>query len=399
MVLYHTCMRVGWIFKTESIIMPAVVDAITGQLAWVRGMLPLLNRFGQSVPPLLAAHRIKGTRQKKWAQTVFTLLMAGCFLTLSAVWFFKDHFAAWVLPTVFLSCYFLFFGATGVNMLTFNTLQGKLIKATHRGRLLLCANLVGASAAILCAILFMPDWLGASDGDFKMLFGFTALCFVGAAALASFLSEPADDVKTVARPVAKIFSDAWRLIRFDATFQLLAVVASLFGASMMLFPHYQKLGFDALGFSRWELVVWVVIQNGGTAIFSVVIGPIADRFGNRLVLHLLLLGVASAPVTALVLAAIGNAAADYYVVVFLLVGMTPVTLRTLNNYALELVKPEEHPRYLSSLSLCIGAPVLLSPILGLFVGWVGFTAPFCLIIALLVTAWLLSFRLPEPRHW
>ena len=47
-VLYMVLMRVGWIFKTESIIMPAVVDAIGGA-GWLRGCLPMLNRFGQSL--------------------------------------------------------------------------------------------------------------------------------------------------------------------------------------------------------------------------------------------------------------------------------------------------------------------------------------------------------------
>ena len=60
-------MRIGWIFKTESVIIPHVLDVISGNAAWARGFLPVLNRLGQSLPPLLAADFIRDIRLKKRA--------------------------------------------------------------------------------------------------------------------------------------------------------------------------------------------------------------------------------------------------------------------------------------------------------------------------------------------
>ena len=60
---HHIVLRVAWIFKTESVIMPAFLDAISGA-GWLRGCLPVLNRFGQSVPPLMLSERLKQTRHK-----------------------------------------------------------------------------------------------------------------------------------------------------------------------------------------------------------------------------------------------------------------------------------------------------------------------------------------------
>ena len=37
--VYQVVVRTGWIFKTESIIMPAVLDVLGGS-AWLRGCLP-----------------------------------------------------------------------------------------------------------------------------------------------------------------------------------------------------------------------------------------------------------------------------------------------------------------------------------------------------------------------
>ena len=54
LVVYQVVLRAGWIFKTESVVMPHAADALDPS-GLARGWLPLLNRFGQSVPPVLAA--------------------------------------------------------------------------------------------------------------------------------------------------------------------------------------------------------------------------------------------------------------------------------------------------------------------------------------------------------
>lgn len=48
---YSVLLRFAWIFKTESVIIPAFLDSIAGA-GWLRGCLPVLNRFGQSMPPI-----------------------------------------------------------------------------------------------------------------------------------------------------------------------------------------------------------------------------------------------------------------------------------------------------------------------------------------------------------
>ena len=51
LALYQVIMRTGWIFKTESIVMPAVLDTITGGGplgGFLRGWLPVFNRLGHA---------------------------------------------------------------------------------------------------------------------------------------------------------------------------------------------------------------------------------------------------------------------------------------------------------------------------------------------------------------
>ena len=50
-------MRLGWIFKTESVVMPGFLDVYTLS-GFIRGLLPLISRIGQSIPQILIAHRV-----------------------------------------------------------------------------------------------------------------------------------------------------------------------------------------------------------------------------------------------------------------------------------------------------------------------------------------------------
>ena len=105
---YQVLLRVGWIFKTESIIMPAVVDLIGGG-GLLRGFLPMFNRFGQSIPPLLASSRIRSQPVKKFSLFFTSALMGACFLFLSFVWSVPGMVGSRMLPVVFIATYALFF--------------------------------------------------------------------------------------------------------------------------------------------------------------------------------------------------------------------------------------------------------------------------------------------------
>lgn len=397
MVAYQVIMRVGWIFKTESVIMPAVLDSIGGA-GWLRGCLPMFNRFGQSVPPLLMARRIKVLPCKKWALTICTSLMAFSFLALSAIWLVLGAKPGSWQPIVFIFFYAMFFISTGVNQIALGTLQGKLVRVNRRGRLLLIASILGAVFAIGAAVSLLPFWLRADGGDFGLIFGFAGLCFALSAASALCLRERPDNHEQPPHPFIEHFTNAIHILRSDSNFRRLAFVGALFGTSIMLFPHYQALGREKLSLQFDSLIWYVVIQNVGVALFSYPVGSLADRFGNRMALRLTMLAMCAAPIAALILAYLGPVGRSVYYLVFLLVGLTPVTIKTFNNYTLEICTSSEHPRYLSTLGICVSAPVFLSPLVGLLVDALNFESVFIGITVLVFIGWLLTFGLQEPRH-
>jgi hypothetical protein len=397
LVLYQALMRTGWIFKTESVIMPAALNSLGGS-AWMLGCLPLLNRFGQSIPPLSVARRIKVLPLKARAFIATTTSMALTFGGLTSIWLFRldeyRQFAAWL----YLILYGFFFTAIGINQLTYNTLQGKLIGATRRGRLLMFADVLGVTSAVICALVLLPRWLQEDSADFAWIFGFSTCLFVVASLMAWQLKEDPDNHEEEARPLSQLFHGALRTLKEDANFRRLALVSALFTTALLLFPHYQSAAKDDLNLGYTNLVWWVVYQNVGTGVFSLFTGPIADKFGNRRALIIVTLLICAAPLVSAYLLWNAELGKQAFSLVFVLIGLTPVAQKTFSNYTLEIAPASEHPRYLSTQNLCMAAPLFLSPLAGLLVDWIGFIYVSLGITALLFTGWLLSFTLLEPRH-
>lgn len=394
LTLYQVLMRTGWIFKTESIIMPAVLDTLSGQ-AWMRGALPLLNRLGQSLPPLLAAGFVRQQPQKKWICCASVALMSAMFVGLATIWAVPDlekHSAA---PLLFLLCYGLFFVFLGINQLAQLTLQGKLLLATRRGRLLSVSNGVGAVTSVACAVLLLPQWLQETTGDFEHLFFFTAALFAAGGIATLFLAEPADVPGDKDEHRTGALGLAWRTLQRNVAFRRAALVGLLYGTSTILFPHYQRMA-QLEHFDLRRMIWWVAIQNIGTGLFSVPIGMLHERYGTRLVLRIGMFGICLIPPLALYLSRPGTWE-PLYNLVFLLVGMSPVMIRALSDYTLEVSPKEDHPQYLGTMNLCISAPILLSVPAGWLMDRLGFEPVFVAVAVLLAIGWLCTFGLSEPR--
>lgn len=407
---YQILIRIGWIFKTESIIMPALMDLLCGPgtalAAWMRSWLPQINRFGQSIPQLVVAGRLRNAKYKKYYVAFFSGLMGMSFLMLALIWHWNEGSPSPFMRSSFLVLYGIFFVCVGINNLGFNTLQGKLIRYNYRGRFFLVANTVGGLCAILAASFLLTNWLEMGNKGIIYLFACAGSCFlVGSLLVLACREQPqAAEQGVTSQSLGQLLWLPVNLFRKNHEFRRLAIIAACFGTSMVLFPHYQALYRSTLvdsaePFVLRDLVLWVIIQNAGTIFISWCAGPAADRFGNRIVLQLVLFLLACAPLLAIWLSHSEDWTRSYYFVVFLLVGVTPVTIRVLNNFTLELAPEDSHPQFLSALSLCIAAPVILfSQIIGLILPILGFQTIFIGISIVILAGWSLTFSAEDPRR-
>jgi hypothetical protein len=400
---YDVVIRVGWIFKTESVVMPAFLDLVAGA-GWIRGCLLVVNRFGQSIPPAFYTRSLRSMPRKRSSLAFWTAAMAVPFLALAAVWSAYGSSPPPWMAWFFLSMYLLFSCAHGLNQISYSTLQGKLIPIRMRGRLLALSLPLGCGAAVAFAWWLMGDWLRLPDGGFTQIFGFTGLCFLLGAMLTFFVAEPADGAVRPATAEADQHADhpfwgAWHVLRHDGNFRRLAAVVMLATVGTVLFPHYQALAREVLGLRGVNLMIWVVVQNISVGFFGLLLGWIVHHYGERLALRLTIFCGALAPLTALVLERLGRPlGAEWFWIVFIPIGMTPLMLKTMVGYTLEIAPSHAHPRYLSTLSLCLAVPFCFSPLVGWLVDLTGFAGVFAGGAVLIAVAGLLTFRLVEPRH-
>ena len=175
----------------------------------------------------------------------------------------------------------------------------------------------------------------------------------------------------------------------------------LFISIQLLFPHFQALGQqhvapDQIGF---QLMLWVIAQNAAVGLFSWISGKLADRFGNRLSLQLQVFGTASVPLLALLFTSgIGGWGPKHFWITFFFLGLTPVTIKTLTNYALELTEPARHPLYVATLHASLAVPFIFSPLVGWLVDMLGFESVLLGVSGTILLGGLASFWLIEPRH-
>lgn len=396
MALSQMLMRTGWIFKTESVIVPAFLDSIAGA-GWLRGLLPVLNRLGQSLAPFLLARRLKLVRRKKYALLAAALAMSGPFLLLAWTLQVLGPARRGWYPVAFLALYTVFFAATGLNMLSTGTLSGKLIRSHRRGRFLAIGTMGGTLPACLCAWYLLPGWLSEAGGYAK-IFGFAGALFAVSAFAALWVREPPDRLEEPAVSLTDQLRGAWQILARDRNYRLLVIVSALFTTSLILLPHYQALGRERLALEGQNLMSWVVWQNVAVGLASVVMGPVADRYGNRLSLRIVIFASAAVPPFALGLTYLPPALGrELFTWVFVGIGITPIAFRLATNYVLEIAPSEDHPRYLSLQQVCTAAVILSSPIFGLLVDVAGFEGVFLAVTGLVLVAGVMTYRLVEPR--
>ncbi len=409
LALHLIVFRIGWTFKQESIIMAVFLDAIAGQ-DWVRGLLPTLSRLGQNIPPIWWARPLKEMDRKKRSLALFTLLVAAPFLALAGLWWALGGQSRPWLPAVFLALYFGFSVLYGLQQLSLGTVQGKLIRPTRRGRLLWVAQLLGLPPVVLLMIWLMPQWLAEPQTGFVRIFFFAGLSFLVSGLLAQGLHEQpgrtAEETVEARRIVGGLragLAETWLVLRRDGNLRLLIAVAFLLSSVLVLAPHYQALARVRFQLTQAQMARlapgWLVIQTTSVSLFSLAIGFLADRRGNRLTLRLLILGAAVAPVLAVAVAHLpGGLGPRLYWTVYIPQGLSPLLLLLLNNYTLEICAPEDHPRYLSTMTMCLLVPFMGSPLAGKLITLTSFEAVFVGAAASMVASAVLTFWLREPRH-
>jgi MFS family permease len=90
---------------------------------------------------------------------------------------------------------------------------------------------------------------------------------------------------------------------------------------------------------------------------------------------------------------------EWFWLVYVPLGLNPISLKIFTNYALELAPTAvEHPRYVSIVGAALAAPFVVSPLVGMAVDRFGFRHVFVVGAAVIACGAVVAAGLPEPRH-
>lgn len=389
--------RLGWLFKTETVVVPTLVDYVAGP-GWVRGWLPTFSRLGQSLPPLFMSGRWGRCGRFKWYLAASAGFMAGLFAGAAWMWRVTGVHKPWWVCPIILALYFGFFVANGFYQVLFGSLQGKLIRPERRGQLLQLSTFLGTIPSVILGWVLLRRWFADPGEGFGFIFMAAALGFGSSALVALAIWEPFRP-PSVDNPGGQPKYPWWAAIRQDRDLRRLLVVCALVSANWMLTPHYQAFGRARFEATAGHLTVWVIAQSLAVGLFSLAVGPLADWKGNRLAMRVLIFGSAISPLAALAITSLPSTmVGQWYWLVYLPLGLAPLVSRVIFNYALELCEPRLHPTYQSIVNLGLALPLAFSPLFGWLIDVTSFEAVFILAAISVLGAGILTFALAEPRY-
>lgn len=398
-VSFFVLQRAAWVFKLESVIVPAFLDALGGN-ATARGFLPILARVGNSLPPFFVAPRVERLSRMKTLLACLTLLEGAPWLILGLLLWWTEPKHAWLWQFGYLTLYAIFAAVNGVTMLTHGTLQGKLIPPQRRGALFAFSNFGGSLLGVGLVFVWMLPHLDLAAGPrgFTSVFLATGFLFLLNATAAASFREPKRHSSPNADSLFAFLRQALVSLRSDRSFRRLMIVVSMFYFFLVLFPHYASHGRRQVGADSADLAIWVVVQNVGLGVGSMLLGPIADRRGYRIAFTMILVGLAIIPLLAIVIGSLGPGLGRYlYWIVFLCLGLAPASQRILANYVLEFAPADQQARYLGIVNVAQLVPLAFSPLVGWIMEAYSYEAAFLLGSFILFWAAWRSRKLEEPR--
>lgn len=379
-VAYQFFYRIGWQFKMESTLMAGIVSYLTDS-PFVMGLFTTLNNVGRNLSPLLAAPLVDRFREKRRAVLLYWSATVAVWLALTVYLWLPSASNRAVSIWVFGVCYTLFFAFLGCVTVAQGALLGKIIPAEARGR----AMAVGMSlsgvinvAAIWLIYNVLKGGRFPEPRNYALAFTLTVTFFILSGVSLLFVRE------APSQPVSRKLSLAANLRHFvrlgqeNRNLARLMVVNVTVGILANLLPFYTGYWRKSGTLNPETLVLATVFQVFWQCLSSSILGRVADRTGNRVLICWLLWVEAVIPLTAWVFGGLDPFRGHWgwYTTVYALVGLRFPVFQFLVNYLLEVVPQSEHAMALGAVNTVQLATAPAPLLLGLIARAWGYPAAF-----------------------
>lgn len=400
--IHFILVRIGWLFKTESVIISSFVRGLT-ESSMIIGLFPMISRLGQTLPQLFMAAAIQHVSRKKQALLISFSLYFIVWFAIFLLLLFVPYDKKTLILVCFFILYTIFWLNNGCYQVLVNIVRGKLIAVETRGRLISVSGFIGGLGALIVAV-YMVRPLLITPHDFSirpytLIFLLAGVFFLGAWIILFWLQEPALAHGHAKKSVKHFLVDALALVWHDRNFILFFSVGTLITIGYGLIYFYTVFSCNELHTPLSMLANYLVVQVVANMLGSYVYGRMADAVGNKRVLIIIMILVALTPLTAVLVITAPNVPYRIWLfsAVYFLIGFNLPVHQILINYLLEIAPLDKHPHYLGVYNALRTVVFIFPPLTGLCIDIFGFVPVFFALSLLLSGGIILSLRLIEPR--
>ena len=399
---------VGLAFFSSNTIVPLFLGRLTDSTPLI-GLIASIFPLGWMLPQLIAARWIAGREDRKPFLVYLSMGAPLVYATLAGFMFSTDPDAPDRLLPIFVAGAVIVGAVDGLIGVPWLDFFGKAVPLHLRGRVMGWQEAIYALFSVGVGAL-ISHILGEKGPPFPDNFAWLA-----AGASASFfiallffvpLVEPKTDGPRPRQPAWSEYAPMLRdILRADRPFVMMTAVRLLGGMSGLALPFYVIYATTELGIPASAAGLYLSVEVVGSAIGSLLLGYLYDRYGSRLIIRTIATLSLAAPALALLLplAGLSGPALQWaYAAIFLTFGVSGNSPAAVfigyTNFIFDHSRPADRPAYLG-LSNTLQGPIALAPVLGgWLVQWTNYQTLFAVTAAVLVLASLLSGRLPEPRR-
>lgn len=373
-VAYQFFYRIGWQFKMESTLMAGIVSYLAPDPR-VMGLFTTLNTVGRNLSPLGAAPIVDRFRHKRQALLLFWGLTVLTWAALTVYLWLPGAENRSVSVWVFGACYTLFFMFLGAASVAQGAVLGKIIPAGMRGRAMAVGMAISGVVNVVAIYLIYQVIQGGAfpePRNYALAFSLTVTFFVLAGASLLWIEEPASKTGSRRLGLADSLRYFVRLARENRNLARLMGVNICVGILGSMLQFYTGFWREAGTMTPGALVLATVFQVFWQCLASAILGRVADRRGNRVVICSLLWIEALIPLSAWLLGGFSPFRGhwQWYLGVYMLVGLRFPVYQLLVNYLLEVVPQHDH-------AMALGAVTTVQLV----------TAPAPLLLGAAATAW------------
>jgi len=394
----------GLAFASPMVVLPLFVERLTGSTVLV-GVITALQMAGWFLPQLATASYVENQPRKK------PFMLKACILGRVPVVLIPISLIALagrphLVLAIFLAVYFFFYLSDGMTGVPWTDIGAKTIPPRLRGRFFGAMQFVGGALSVLAGFA-VRKILGNPrlpyPRDYATLFGMQWVLLMVSLAFLALIREPMRPVREDRRGFVALLRAAPGLLRGNAQFVRMLVVAALAWGGTVAVPFYVVYAHHELGLPDAMAGVFVSAQMAGGIVSSLIWAYMSDRVGSKRVIQGTALCGLAVPLLGLLapfpLSHHGPQVLGYgYAFTFFLLGaMANGSWIGYTNFTLEIVEEKDRPSYIG-LMYSVSAPAVLVPVVG---GWLvratSYEATFALAalfgaLSIIATLWL-----REPR--